>query len=139
MNFVSYNVKGINNPIKRKEILGQLKRLQCSVALIQETHLSETEHVKLKREWVEQVYSASCKSGKKTGVAIHFNKCAYYNNEKIFRDDEGRYVMVIGKIGGLKITILNVYAPNEDCPNFFRKVASLMADKGEGLLLMGGI
>lgn len=119
LNFISYNIRGINNPIKRKKILGQLKKLHCSVALIQETHLSQSEHLKLKREWVDQVYSASCGRKKKRGVAILFNKSVYYNNEKIFQDDEGRYVMVIGTIGGKKITILNVYAPNEDCPFFF--------------------
>lgn len=59
---------------------------------------------------------------KKRGVAILFNKSVYYNNEKIYQDDEGRYVMVIGTIGGIKITILNVYAPNEDCPHFFKKL-----------------
>lgn len=38
--------------------------------------------------------------------------------------------MVIGTIAGLKITILNVYAPNEDCPDFLKKIAALVADKG---------
>ena len=138
LNFITYNIRGINNPIKRKKILGQLNRFHCSVALIQETHLSETEHLKLKREWVDQVYSASYGRKKKRGVAILFNKSVYYNNEKIFQDDEGRYVMVIGTIGGIKITILNVYAPNEDCPYFIKKVATLLADKSEGIILVGG-
>lgn len=138
MNFVSYNIRGVNNLIKTKKILGQLKGLQCSVALIQETHLSQTEHLRLKREWVDQVYGASCGSKKKRGVAILFHKSVYYSNEKIFQDDEGRYVMVIGTIGGKKITILNVYAPNEDCPFFFLKIATLLADKSEGIIIVGG-
>ena len=45
--------------------------------------------------------------------------------------------MIIGTIGGTKITILNLYAPNEDCPYFFKKIAGLVADKGEGIILMG--
>ena len=84
-----YNVRGISNPIKRKKVFGQLQKLHCSVALLQETHLPEIEHLKLKREWVDQVYSASCRRGKKRGVAILFNKSVYYNNEKIFQDEEG--------------------------------------------------
>lgn len=41
-------------------------------------------------------------------------------------------------VGGIKITILNVYVPNDDCPRFFKKVADLLADKSEGIILMGG-
>ncbi len=31
-----------------------------------------------------------------------------------------------------------MYAPNEDCPHFIEKIAALVADKGEGLILIGG-
>ena len=47
---VSYNVKRINHPMNRKQIRGQLKEGKCSVALLQETHLSLTEHKKVRRE-----------------------------------------------------------------------------------------
>ena len=138
LNCISYNVKGISSPIKRKKILNQLKKLNCSVAMLQETHLSENEHLKLKREWVDQVYSAAFKNGRKRGVAILFNKSVYFNQEIIIQDKEGRYVMVIGTIGGTKITMFNLYAPNEDDACFFKKVASLLADKAEGIILIGG-
>ncbi len=43
------------------------------------------------------------------------------------------YVMVVGTVGGIKITFLNLYAPNEDCPYFLKKISSLVADKAEGI------
>ncbi len=46
--------------------------------------------------------------------------------------------MVVGTISGKKITILNLYAPNEDLPQFFKNVFSLMVQKGEGMYLIGG-
>lgn len=138
LNLVSYNIKGINNPIKRKKLYNQLKHLGCSVALIQETHLSDKEHLKLKREWVNQVYSASCKNGKKRGVAILFHRSVNFLNEHLIQDNEGRYVMVVGKIDNVEVTILNLYAPNEDCPQFFQNMASIVADKGKGIIIVGG-
>ena len=54
LNVVSYNVHGLNHPIKRKKILSQLKKLQCSIALLQETHLTETEHRKLRKKLVNR-------------------------------------------------------------------------------------
>ncbi len=47
-------------------------------------------------------------------------------------------MMVIGTIGGNEFTLLNLCALNENCPNFFKIVASLLADKAEGIILRGG-
>lgn len=127
INCISYNINGLNNPVKRKELLGQLKKMQVSIAFIQETHLSVTEHRKLKREWVDQVYSASCQRGRKRGVAILFNKSVYFIKEKEISDDQSRYVMVVGSITEIDLTFLNIYAPHEDCPNFFNDIVSLLA------------
>ncbi|KAM7369499.1 hypothetical protein PAMP_000739 [Pampus punctatissimus] len=138
LNCISYNVKGINSPIKRKKILNQLKKMHCSIAMIQETHLTEKEHLKLKREWVDQVYSSSFENRRKRGVAILLNRSVYFSHVKTIDDKEGRFVIVIGTIGGSKVTLVNLYAPNEDCPNFFKMIASLLADKAEGIILIGG-
>lgn len=118
---VSYNIKGLGRPIKRKKILNHLKALHCSVAMLQETHLSETEHQILRRDWVEQIYSASHEGGRKRGVAILFRRNVLFNSEKVLKDKKGRYIMVIGMIGENRFTFLNLNAPNEDCPNFLRK------------------
>lgn len=46
--------------------------------------------------------------------------------------------MVIGPLGGTKVPLLNLYAPNGDCKEFFKNIASLIADKSEGIILIGG-
>lgn len=93
----------------------------------------------LTREWVDQIYSASFKDGRKWGVTILFNKLVYFNHEKTTDDKEGRYVMVTGTIGGTKITMLNLCATNEDCTVFFFfYIASLLANKAERTILIGG-
>lgn len=53
---VSYNVKGLHSPIKRKKILNQLRKINCQIAFLQETHLSDTEHDKLKKSWADKVF-----------------------------------------------------------------------------------
>lgn len=104
--------------------------------MIQETHLSESEHLKLKREWVDQVYSSSF--GKKRGVAILVNKTFYFTHVETLTDKEGWHVRVIGEIGGIKLTLLNLYAPNEDCPKFYKGLGSVLADKAVGIILVRG-
>ena len=71
------------------------------MALIQETHLVDSEHKELRREWVGQVFSASY--GKRTGVAILSNRNVVLSAEKVLQDTRGRYAMVIGTVSGLDI------------------------------------
>jgi len=110
----------LNHPIKRKKIMSQLKKLKCSIALLQEAHLVEVESQKLKREWVNQVFHASY--GKRRGVAILINRSLPFSAEKVIKDNMGRFVMVIGSIGDMAISILNVYAPNEENEDFFLNI-----------------
>ena len=53
---VSFNVNGILNPIKRGKILSKLRREGAQVAFLQETHLSEIEHAKLRRWGFKHVF-----------------------------------------------------------------------------------
>lgn len=73
--------------------------------MLQETHLSEKEYLKLKREWVDLVFSSSFERGRKRGVAILFNKSVYFNHTETVRDKNGRNVLVKGDIGGTKVTL----------------------------------
>ena len=58
--------------------------------------------------------------------------------DKIPADKEGRYVMVVGVIGGINVTIMNLYAPNADIPTFFKEIASLIAEHSKGITIVGG-
>ncbi len=40
LNICSWNVKGVQNPVKRKKILNYLKKEQIHIAFLQETHLT---------------------------------------------------------------------------------------------------
>lgn len=46
---LSLNVNGLGNPVKRSKIINKLKKEKTLVNFLQETHLSEAEHEKLKR------------------------------------------------------------------------------------------
>ena len=116
--------------------MSQLKKLKCSIALLQETHLTEAEGKKLNKDWVNQVFHASY--GKKRGVAILINKSLPFSAEKVIKDNMGRYVMVVGSISDLTVSILNVYFPNEDKDTFLKEIANLIMSNGKGMVIMGG-
>lgn len=54
-------------------MLTYLKRQNVDIALIQESHLTDAEHLKLHRDWVGNVIYSSY-SSKARGVALLMNK-----------------------------------------------------------------
>ena len=91
--FVSFNVNGLNGPVKRKRELTYLKKIEMDIAFIQETHLTAQEHNKLKRGWIGQVFSSSFNS-KVRGVAILINKNIPITVQETISDPLGRYFLI---------------------------------------------
>lgn len=40
---ISFNVNGVLNPVKRNKILSKLRKEMAQIALLQETHMNQTE------------------------------------------------------------------------------------------------
>lgn len=135
--FCTYNVKGIHHPIKRKKLLSFLKKDKVQIAFLQETHLIDKEHIKLKRDWVGQVYYSSFSSNSR-GVAILIHKAIPFVLSSCKQDPEGRYILVHGTIYGMHITMMNIYAPNPPPPSFWTKVATELEEFRCPITLLGG-
>ncbi len=58
------------NPIKRNKVLSKMKKEQAHIVYLQETHLSDKEHEKLRKFGFSNVFFSLYKSGHRRGVAI---------------------------------------------------------------------
>lgn len=135
---ISHNVKGLHSPVKRKKIMLQLKQAKCQIAFFQETHLSDVEHDMLKKSWADKVYYSSHQSGRKRGVSILIHRHVNFIETSAHKDNEGRYILVNGLIDGTEVSLINVYAPNENDPGFTRMLFNKLLQYSTGLILMGG-
>ena len=68
ISFLSWNIKGLNNPVKRSRVFSHLKKLKADVVFLQETHLLNKDHSRLHNSWFSQVFHSlipkqSCKFG----------------------------------------------------------------------------
>ena len=135
--FISWNINGSHNPAKRKKCLSYLKSQQADVALLQETHLVDTEIVKFKTGWVGQLFHSSYTSNKR-GVAILVHKNLNFVMLKQHKDNEGRIICVEAKINGVKVNICNIYGPNKEDPDFFHKINKMMGEIDDGHTIIGG-
>lgn len=131
---LSWNINGIRNPVKRKQILTYLKWNRTDVYFLQETHLNIKQHEKLGRIWWGHIFLAPSSS---RDVCILLNKHFPFIPEKVERDPGGRFTVVRGKVLSEVVTLVNVYAPNCEDLNFFRSRFFKLSEV-EGHIIIAG-
>lgn len=104
---------------------------------LQETHLKKDAHNKLRCGWVNQVYHSTF-SAQARGVAILIKKGVPFRQTSTIADTNGRYILVTGEMHSTPITLLNIYGPNYDDSEFFRKIFCLIPDTTNANLIIGG-
>ena len=106
---------------KRQQVFNWLKQKQVKIALLQETHSTvETEQL-WRFDWGGDILF-SHGSNAARGAAILFDKDLPIHIHSSLTDNEGRYIVLDMEINGLRLTLCNIYAPNEDRPEFFVNV-----------------
>ena len=91
LKLTTWNVQGFGRVIKRKKILAYLKTQKSDIALLQETRLSDIEHLKLKRDWVGKIYFSSHSQNKKRATIL-INKNLPFILEHKEKDSERRFI-----------------------------------------------
>jgi len=79
------------------------------------------------RGW-KSIFHANGKQ-KKAGVAVLISDKIDLKTKKVTQDKEGYYIMINGSIQEENITIVNIYAPNIEAPQYIRQ--TLTDIKGE--------
>lgn len=135
--FSSWNVKGLNGPIKRARVFSHLKKLKVDIVFLQETHLITADQIRLKKNWVGQSFHSSYNT-KSRGVSILIHKKIVFTSSKIISDPQGRYIIVSGSLFNTPTVLVNVYAPNWDDSSFITKLISLIPDLDTHKLILAG-
>uniref|UniRef100_A0A669BRS1 Reverse transcriptase domain-containing protein n=1 Tax=Oreochromis niloticus TaxID=8128 RepID=A0A669BRS1_ORENI len=135
--FLSWNVKGLNNPVKRSKIFSHLKRLNPDIVFLQETHLQDTHHCKLRYSWVGETFHSTFNS-KARGVAILISKKVDFMVSKTIEDKNGRFLIIAGKLFHTPVLLVNIYAPNFDNPDFTNNLFSTLPFLDTHCLILAG-
>ena len=135
--FVSWNIKGIQHPIKRNRVFTRLKSLGSDIMYLQETHLLNDEHNKLKKGWIGQRFHSEY-GVRSRGAAILIRKGVPFTPINTIPDDKDRFIIVTGKLYGNLVALVNLYGPNWDNPQFFSSLIGKLPDLNSHLLILGG-
>uniref|UniRef100_A0A9J7ZWC4 Uncharacterized protein n=1 Tax=Cyprinus carpio carpio TaxID=630221 RepID=A0A9J7ZWC4_CYPCA len=92
-NFVNWNVRGLNHPVKRNQVYTHLNKLKSDTVYLQETHLLNKDHSKLHGGSFTQILHSNFNS-KSRGVAVLIHKNVQFVKEATVMDKNGRCVII---------------------------------------------
>lgn len=138
INIVTYNVRGINSPIKCANIMGELRSLKAEVVLLQETHLYLGKSKRIATsEFPYWIYGDSPIRGAK-GVAIGFAKGVGFTIEERVIDPEGRFLFIRGSLKGMECSLANIYCPNNNQARFLVGILAKFETFKRGRAIIAG-
>ena len=136
LNVVTWNVKGLNHPVKKKKVFTHLKQFNPDITFLQETHLRSSDSIRLLRGWAGQHFHSTFEA-KARGVSILISKDVPFESTKVTADKNGRYIIVSGKLFNTNVILASVYAPNVEDVDFFVRLFSHLSDLGSHYLILG--
>ena len=134
------NVRGIRDQTKRRSIFSFLKDQNANIFFLQETYSEPGDENIWKKEWGgELFFSHGTKNSK--GVCIVINPSMQLQVECLYSNNSGRIVLITISLNGQKITLCNIYAPNDQANQlqFLQELNNCIIDKTElTSLIVGG-
>uniref|UniRef100_H3A0G4 exodeoxyribonuclease III n=1 Tax=Latimeria chalumnae TaxID=7897 RepID=H3A0G4_LATCH len=137
INIISWNVNGVNDPIKQYKILSHRAKLKCDVALLQEVHLVPAEMEKLRSRWVGRVFYFLL-NFKKRGVCVLTSKSVLFSELKVESDNEGRYMIISCLLGSVEVTLASIYAPTGNPVSLYTDLAVSLSQHSSNRIILGG-
>ena len=137
---VSLNVRGIRDPTKRRTIFSYLKDQKASFYFLQETYSESSDENVWRNEWGGEVFF-SHGSKHSRGVCILVDPSNKIKVDHSFTDNCGRIVLITLNFDCLRLSLCNIYAPNNVSKQlqFIQELNNFLIDEAElTALIVGG-
>ena len=134
----TFNVRGLGNFSKRKDVLDFLRSQTADIICLQELHVAPGKEHIFRNQWGGRAWVAPVSSSAGgVGILIH-NKtaCKFID---VTTNNRGSAMALNLEINGEKLKIINVYGPPErDEPDFFEEIFQLVStDQQENTIICG--
>ena len=136
----SFNVRGIRDQTKRRSIFSFLKDQNANIYFLQETYSEPGDENIWRKEWGGELFFSHGTRHSK-GVCILINPTMQLQVECLYSNNSGRLVLITISLNGQKVTLCNIYAPNDQANQlqFLQELNNCIIDKTELIsLIVGG-
>ena len=134
----SFNVRGLRNFRKRRQVFSYLHRRHFQIILLQETHSIISDERCWQNEWGGKIVFCHGNSNSR-GVCFLFNPSFSHDVKDCYSDNFGRLLMIDLYIDESVYTLINIYAPNVDDPCFSNLFGIILVVLGATISLLVGI
>ena len=121
---------------KRKETFYHLRN-QAEVICLQETHSTPKTEGEWRLQWGDGEVYLSHGASNSRGVSTYIKKGKGIEVQDVITDVYGRYLITVLKVDNVVFNLTNVYAPNNDNPQFFSELFKLTENLPGYRLLVG--
>ena len=128
-------MRGAKDSVKRRAIF-DYHRNNADLLILQETHSDSSIEKLWENEWGGRIILSHGTTLSK-GVGMFFSKTLFQSVRNIYKDMEGRFVLVDIHQNDMMITLLALYAPNENNAYFFTKINDVLKDRHEHKVIIG--
>ena len=111
LSIFSLNSRGLRDKKKRENLFYWLKEKNPGIIFLQETYWTEEILSNIEREWGSKILLSQGTYHSK-GTAILFNKNISFDLLNVHKSEDGRMILANIKYDDKHITLINIYAPN---------------------------
>ncbi len=138
VNIVSLNVRGIANQLKRYDVFNYLKAFNGNIFCLQDIHCKLDWELEFQLDWGSEALFASRTSNSR-GVGILFKQNFQYKIHKVIKDVEnGNFIIIDIEMNEQQVSLVNIYGPNQDDPNFFENIAAEIEELDNASVIIVG-
>ena len=137
LSVMSCNCQGLGNFKKRKDVFNYLREKKQDIYFLQDTHFEKKIERQIRSEWGFESFFASY-SSQSRGVAILFNNTFDFKVNVIDSDTEGNYIILKLNTMENDITLINIYGPNRDNPDFYSQINQKIEEHSLTNIVWGG-
>ena len=136
---LSINIRGLNKSIKRRSVFRWIHNQNAQFIFLQETHSTQINTDFWTAEWGGKIFFSHGTSNSK-GVMILINPKLDCKIENCISDRRGRYIILDVSIDDSRVTLVNIYAPNDlnQQAKFFKSLNHQLQNFSQQNIIIGG-
>lgn len=138
LKILSFNTQGLGGIKKQKDVFHFLKNKDFDIYCLQDTHFTAGQEMYIRNRWEGNCYFSPAQQSNARGVTILFTQKLDYKIHSQKQDTEGNFLLLDMTVYNKRFSLINIYGPNKDDPNFYSNLHKNITEAGNDTYIICG-